>query len=62
MAIIITFPNPADSPTGAEALRLRYSIDGDDVRLHYSHGKRQLTCDDWARYTEWGAVITVGNP
>lgn len=62
MAIIITFPNPADSPTGQASIRLRYSFDGGDVRLQYAHGKRQMTRDDWCEYADRGATVTADSP
>lgn len=61
MAIRMTFPNPADSPTGNAVVRVRYSVTNPGPRavvsLRYAHGTRALTRDAWAGFAAGGATI-----
>jgi len=44
---MLRFANPADSPTGAGTIRLRFGRrDGVPV-LHYAHGSRTIRREDW---------------
>jgi hypothetical protein len=63
VTILITFPCPADSPTGRSPLRLRYALrrDGGRVRpvLTYAHGVCELTQETWSAWRMSGAVIAA---
>lgn len=65
MAIMMTFPDPADSPTGSAAVRLRYDLPRDasgktTPRLYYRTATAvELTRPAWHGYQAAGATITA---
>lgn len=64
--IRLHFPTPADSPTGASPLRIRYSIQREGGRavpvLRYAHGTRELTREAWPGFEAAGARIECDSP
>jgi hypothetical protein len=63
MAIRMTFPEAAASPTGAAVVRVRYGMvnpgPSATVTLHYAHGTRQLTRAAWEGFAAAGATLSA---
>lgn len=45
--ITLHFANPADSPTGAVCIRLRFARRDGVPALYYAHGSRTIRREDW---------------